>query len=542
MQEGETEWKFAVVSSIEEADALIADVKNGEIVGLSAGKTQILVSNRKGVTKKIDVTVTNTKSATLPAIPNISFGIIKTDTDSLAKASGYVTVNAGMNFRLTIEPDPWYHPMTDFQIRWSSGNTTAATVDENGNVKTLKRGTTSINAVVYRKNSKGVWEKTTYSASVTLRVQNEFTVSNYTLTDYNGVGGVVTIPTDMNIWYIGEEAFKDNDNITKIIIPSSVIQINERAFQNCTALEEVYFVSENHREDGNGNILDADIDWSDLSMIYEHAFEGCAKLRKVDFSNVKTATVATEAFANCTALSEVVDMPSIGTMHHRAFANCALTSVNLTGLHMSGEYVFMGNPITEIQTGRFTAIGNYMFADCTSLVGENANGFTGITLNTGKIGTGAFRGCTSLKGVRFATPDGEEAISFDIGARAFENCSALENTVFGTENIRTIGDRAFAGTGLTAVPAMKGLQAFGSDVFANTDITALTINDDFDLTSLRLLGVPFNGVTVTLENGYSGEKYAIVNDDPSVIYNKALTKILHTIKTVFMLKIIFQTS
>ena len=29
MQEGETEWKFAVVSSIEEADALIADVKNG---------------------------------------------------------------------------------------------------------------------------------------------------------------------------------------------------------------------------------------------------------------------------------------------------------------------------------------------------------------------------------------------------------------------------------------------------------------------------------------------------------------------------------
>ncbi|MBQ8229679.1 MAG: leucine-rich repeat protein [Clostridia bacterium] len=510
----------------------IADVKNGEIVGLGAGKTQILVSNRKGVTKKIDVTVTNTKSATLPSVPNISFGLIKTDTDSLAKANGYVTVNAGKNFRLTIETDPWYHPMTDLRIKWSSGNTTAATVDEYGNVQTFKRGTTNIKAVVEKQNAKGVWEETLYSATVTLRVQNEFTVSNYTLTDYNGVGGVVTIPTDMNIWYIGEEAFKDNDNITKIIIPSSVIQINERAFQNCTALEEVYFVSENHREDGNGNILDAEIDWSDLSMIYEHAFEGCKKLRKVDFSNVKTATVAMEAFANCSSLSEVLDMPSIGTMHHRAFANCALTSVDLTGLHMSGEYVFAGNPITEIQTGRFTAIGNYMFAGCTALVGEEDNGFTGITLNTGKIGTGAFRGCTSLKGVRFATPDGEEAISFDIGARAFENCSALTTAVFGTEIIRSIADRAFAGTGLAAVPAMNGLQAFGADVFANTAITALTINDDFDLTTLRLLGVPFNGITVTLENGYSGEKYALVNNDPSVIYNKALTKILYVAPTV----------
>ena len=510
----------------------IADVKNGEIVGLKAGTTQIFVSNRKGVTKKIEVTVTDTKAATLPSVPNISFGLIKTDTDSLTKANGYVTVNAGKQFTLTIETDPWYHPMTDLRVKWSSGNSAAATVDENGNVQTLKRGTTSIKAVIERKNAKGVWEETTYTASVTLRVQNEFTVSNYTLIDYNGVGGVVTIPTDMNIWYIGEEAFKDNDNITKIIIPSSVIQINERAFQNCTALEEVYFVSENHREDGQGNILDSDIDWSDLSMIYEQAFAGCVKLKKVDFSNVKTVTVAMEAFANCTSLTEVVDMPSIGTMHHGAFANCALTSVDLTGLHMSGDYVFMGNPVTEIKTGRFTAIGNYMFANCTALVGETDNGFTGITLHTGKIGTGAFRGCTNLKGVRLATPDGAEGIRFDIGARAFENCSALTQAVFGEESVRLVGDRAFAGTGLTSVEAMKGLQTLGEDVFANTQITSLTINDDFDFASLRLLGVPFKNITVTLENGYSGEKYALVNGDPSVIYNKNLTKIYYVAPTV----------
>jgi hypothetical protein len=50
------------------------------------------------------------------------------------------------------------------------------------------------------------WETTLYSANVTLRVQDEFRVANFTLQDYNGVGGVVKIPTDLNIMYIGDEA------------------------------------------------------------------------------------------------------------------------------------------------------------------------------------------------------------------------------------------------------------------------------------------------------------------------------------------------
>ena len=165
-------------------------------------------------------------------------------------------------------------------------------------------------------------------------MQNEFTVSNYTLTAYNGVGGVVTIPSDMNIWYIAEEAFKDNDNITKLIIPSTVIDIRERAFINCTALEEVYFVNENHRVDENGNLLYYDndwnvtnengriIDWADLSMIYEQAFYGCTKLKKVDFSNVKTATIARECFAGCTALNAIDGGYEVleGTLRIEAYA------------------------------------------------------------------------------------------------------------------------------------------------------------------------------------------------------------------------------
>ena len=509
-------------------------VKNGEIVGLKAGKSVVAISSGKNAPKYIAVTVTDMKNPTLANVPSISFGIIKTNQESLTKAAGMVKVNVGEEFVLPIETDPWYHPMTNLRIVWSSTDPSVATVDNNGNVKTLKKGTTVILAAVERRNSKGEWEKTLYSTSVTLRAQNEFTVSNYTLTDYNGVGGEVVIPTDMNIWYIGAEAFKDNDNITKIVIPASVTQINERAFINCTALEEVYFVNEKHRVDENGNIIQYDenwnalpagqtgqvIDWADVSMIYEQAFYGCTNLRKVDFSNVKTVTVANQCFAGCPKLSEVVDMPSIGTMHHYAFAGTALKSVDLSGLHMSGDYVFANcKQLASIEMGKFTALGNYMFAGCTSLREK-------VTVCTTKVGNGAFSGCVNLSAVEFKSPAGE-SLAFEIGARAFENCgTALQGASFtvdfGEEKIRVIGDRAFAGSSMKQLSALNGLEVFGSNVFAGTAISTIYIGDNVNIEKLRFLGVPFEGMNLILLAG--SQTYTQEN---GILYNANKTKVFY---------------
>ena len=508
-------------------------VKNGEIVGLKAGVSEIAVSTGKSTPQYIQVTVTDKKHSSLVNVPAISFGVISTNQQALKKASGTVKVNVGQEIALTVETDPWYHPMTGLRIVWSTTDASVATVDENGCVKTLKKGTAVILAAVERQKSNGEWEKTLYSTSVTLRVHNEFTVSNYTLTDYNGLGGEVIIPTDMNIWYIGAEAFKDNDNITKIVIPASVTQINERAFMGCTALEEVYFVNEKHRVDENGNIVQYDeswnplsagqtgqvIDWADVSMIYEYAFYGCTNLKKVDFSNVKTVTVAQYAFADCIQLSEVIDMPSIGTMHHYAFANTALKSADLTGLHMSGNYVFAGcTQLASIEVGKFTALGNYMFAGCTALREP-------VTVCTTKVGEGAFAGCTHLSGVRFVSPAGE-SLAFEIGARAFENCGSALNGVnftvdFGNETVRVIGDRAFAGSSMKALTSFKGLEQLGSNVFADTAISVVYITDDVAIEQLRFMGIPFAGMKLQYVGGV---KYVQEN---GVLYNAAKTKLLH---------------
>ncbi len=500
------------------ANPKIANVKNGEIVGLKEGKTKITVSNRKGGTKVIDVTVSGNKATTLPKVPNLSFGIIQTDTDALQKANGTVKVNPGKTIQMSIETDPWYHPMTDLKISWSSSKPEVATVDELGRVTTIKKGTAIISATVLQKKPSGEWGETLYGATSIMQVQDEFDVSNYTLNKYNGLGynaedgytledGVLKIPDDLNVMYIGEEAFKDNKNIKKIIIPSSVVDIRARAFLNCTALEEVYFVSTEKQA-----IADADV-----AMIYENAFEGCINLKKVDFSNTKTVTLAQNCFADCTNLTEVVDMPSIGTMHHRAFANTGLTSVDLSGLHMSGRYVFDGcTDITEVTTGKFTAIGDYMFNGCTGLREK-------ITIKTSKIGEGAFNGCTNLQGVIFDGADRE----FDIGALAFKNCGknagSFEATVV-SGTIRSIGNNAFDGSALSSFDfsKLRGLETLGENAFINTKLNVVTLTDEMDIANLRLTGIPFEGLTVTVANGAVN-----YSEENGVIYNKDKSKLLY---------------
>ncbi len=472
-------------------DRTIADVRNGEIVGLKAGETKIFVSdpdNDPNKVREIHVIVTEEQTGSLVSVPTLSFGVIKTSTEALQKATGVVSVNAGQEIALSIEKDPWYHPMTNLSLQWSSTDESVATVDQNGVVHTLKKGTAIIGAKVLRD---GV--ETLYFTNVTLRVEEEFNVSNFTLNAYNGVGynqgsvedgtDILVIPTDKNILYIGENAFKDNENVRRIVIPASVVEIHESAFENCKALEEVYFVSEKHRQTA-GEADDPSIDFSNLSLVHRRAFYNCKSLKKVDFSNVKTITLDQEAFLNCEKLERIVGISSVGTVHHRAFKNCVSLREK-------------------------------------------------IALYASKIGDGAFGGCVSLEGVTL------EGANVEIGARAFENCgTGLESGFeidFNEKTVKSIGSGAFKGAKLAVenetFTLPGGLISIGENVFEDCQTVKTVALGNTDLDNAKLLGAAFKGLNVTvaadstkfaqeqgviyaLENGEK-EKIVYVNDNAS---------------------------
>lgn len=466
------------------SDSSVALVKNGEIVGMKAGRAVITVLSADGNTRReINVTVTQEGAVALPSF-SISYGVIKTADEALTKAQGTVEVKANKKYTLDIVKDPWYYPTDGMTVVWSTDNPAVATLNKTstsiaGNVEisTLKKGSATITARIYKD---GV--QMPYSTLVRLRVINEFDAENYTLYSYNGVpeNGLLVIPEDLNVMTIAEQAFKDNDTIKKIVIPSTVTEIQKRAFENCSALEEVYFVSQQHRVKANGDI-DKTIDWADLSMVYERAFYNCTNLKKIDLSNVKTITVGKECFYNCTSLSQIIDQEgeptSIGTMHHSAFKNCtSLVSINLTGLHMAGDNVFEGcTALESIQTGKFTAIGKNMFKGCENL-------YEPITIKTTKIGEGAFENCIWLQGVTLDN-SGDATMKFDIGARAFAGCGTALTQGFSIN---------FNGVAIRSI---------GKNAFKGTKVTKMIINDTTDVSALRFGGMAFDGVEVEVQSG-----------------------------------------
>lgn len=102
---------------------------------------------------------------------------------------------------------------------------------------------------------------------------------------------------------IADEAFAHNDKITKVIFPSTLLSIGLRAFEECTALEEVCF-PKNMQFDYVGTA----------------AFLNCTRLKS--FSYPAGTTFAIQCLYGCTALEEVAFPASVDMLDTDMFPQC----------------------------------------------------------------------------------------------------------------------------------------------------------------------------------------------------------------------------
>ena len=501
----------------------VIDIKNGEIFGKRTGDAVVTVVGN-GTIKRVKVHVID-KGLTLPT-PTLSFGVIENSRYSQQKASGTVSVHAGKTFTLEVLADNWYYPLSKIGTYWTSDNPDIAEVTQSGVVTTKnKRGSATIIAVPV---INGQTMSRDYAAIVKLNVQDPFSISNNELTRYHGSEEHVVIPADKTIMTIGEEAFKDNTTMKTLVIPKTVTEISEKAFINCTALEEVYFVSEEALP----------VPDSGLTNIRKRAFAGCTSLRVVDLTNVKKITLDNRVFLGCTSLEEVIKMDAIGTMYYSAFEGCkSLKSADLTGLHVSGHSVFKDcTSLNEVKTAYYTAIGENMFSGCTSL--------KDITISTPNVSANAFAD-SGLTSVVFEKAAGETRnIEFNIGAQAFMNCVSLTNVDFKNHTVQYLGDRAFAGcSNLAAVNNLSTVVNKGIRIYEGTKMSSVddvdsygaiysgtTLVDASDVTSSNY--TLRSGTTAIASSAFSGSKVTALTVPSSVtsigagaFMNSALTEV-----------------
>lgn len=203
-----------------------------------------------------------------------------------------------------------------------------------------------------------------------------------TITAYNGPGGAVTIPTNINglpVTAIASEAFYERYNVTSLTIPDTVTTIGDFAFYNCANMTSVTLPAA-------------------LVSIGNYSFEGCSDLTNIVLPATVTC-IGTETFGYCTSLASVTLSGSLTNIGFGEFSDCAnLTNVTLlNGVASIGDYAFSGCSLLNNFTipGGVTNIGYGAFMSCVSLASVT------IPNSVTNIEDYAFYLCPSLTNVCF---------------------------------------------------------------------------------------------------------------------------------------------
>ncbi|MBQ8200665.1 MAG: leucine-rich repeat protein [Clostridia bacterium] len=147
--------------------------------------------------------------------------------------------------------------------------------------------------------------------------------------EYDGLGGDVTVPDDMDghaVVSIGLCAFVARTAVTGVTLPRTVRSIAFGAFEGCTALERVEFPaaleSVGFRSFANCHALQSALLPDTVMVIEDGAFNGCTALREVHIP-ARVKVIPQDCFIGCASLTEVTLPEGLERIHPHAFTGCS---------------------------------------------------------------------------------------------------------------------------------------------------------------------------------------------------------------------------
>lgn len=332
---------------------------------------------------------------------------------------------------------------------WESLNNNIATVDQNGNVKAIGSGITT---VILRSAENEIYKKYLIIVNLTrtddLADQINHTLKNdgtYELTSFKGSLTNPVLPSYINgrpVTSIANNAFAGSSIDGQLTLPENLIGIGYDAFTGCNSL--------------NGSLTIP----STVTSIGDRAFMNCSGFTGQLYLPDNVLTLGELTFYGCSGFSSLRLSDSLVSIPGGAFGYC-------TGL--KGELV-LPQGLKSIMDSYRGWIGRDQpgaFEGCTGLTGTLM-----IPANVTNIEYRAFKGCTGFTGLVF-----ESNVLQVISADVFNGCTGFSNDISLPSSVTTIGNNAFVNcSNLKGTLDLSAVTSIGGGSFAGcSGITGLIL-------------------------------------------------------------------
>lgn len=234
----------------------------------------------------------------------------------------------------------------------------------------------------------------------------------------NMIGGDVVLPekvyngsTEYTLTQIGRFSFANNENLTSVVIPSSVTTIQQSAFYYCRNLVEVDMPST-------------------ISFVGRNAFSN-SNVRELIIPE-SLVNIGDEAFYNMSNLKYIYIPDHVKTIGNSAFSSCsgAKTIYIGDGVTSLGQYAFGSCRMEKLYIGKSVSYMDYMtFNNCSFLnyiVIAAPNPPTCVPFSAGSYYNFPMEGATysNAGGILYVPAGSESKYKSTYGFRGFANIQA----------------------------------------------------------------------------------------------------------------------
>ena len=351
----------------------------------------------------------------------------------------------------------------DTKVEFESSNEKIVKIDANGTVTAVAEGFASVTIKVMQDNL-----STYYSETVSVEVKDPYLTTGAILSHYYGLGGLVDIPKRLSLTEIGQFAFSNFEYVAKTA--------EELEFDD-SETSKAWFIGD--------NTITKVIIPEGVKKISSYAFANLTALEEVVLPSTLEA-IEYGAFYGCTSLKTISfsGEDNLKIINQNAFENCDLRgTLDFKSICVISDYAFAGNKKLDriILPESILSVGQYAFAGCKSVKSATVNAtkvkyaayaFTGcekleeFTVNSAVIPEGMFYECDSLTKVTVG------ADVKDIGAFAFRDTKIAKFDISAANKTYKTGE------------SDRIVSADGSKLIA----VAPTLNGEFNDSQITIIG------------------------------------------------------